>query len=729
MKGRKWRKGERSFLKPIVRMTMKCFCSGEQFRANEMIQSANSQTTRDCSTSKWSSQNGEDERRFDNCSIEEAESSLREGVCLNYEEARALLGRLEYQRGNIEAALRVFDGIDFSALAPKIKMSITRRKGRRKVRSRDDAQPMSLHAVSLLIEAIFLKAKALRDLGRFKEAAQECNIILDTVEPALPEGLCGNHGIDSKLQETVAKAVELLPELWTLAGYPHEAISSYRRALLSHWNLEAETVSRIQKEFAIFLLYGGCEASPPDLRSQMDSSFIPRNNLEEAILLLMILLRKFTLKRVEWDPTVIQHLSFALSVSGQLKSLASQVEELLPGVLDKREQLYTLALCYMGEDDDVTALNLLKMLLKDREEPDCLKALLLASKICGEKSSFAEEGVSFARRALANLNQGCDHMESVASSLLGISLSARARSCFSDSERVSLQCEALEALEKAEKKMRGKDYRVIYNLSLENAEQRKLDAALSYAKQLLRLEAGSNIRGWVLLGRIFSAQKRFLDAEAVINAAIDQTGKWSQGELLRTKAKIQIAQGKMKNAVGTYMQLLAIIQLKTKSFGAGMQFLKGRKNHRSLEIETWYDLAHVYLSMSQWRDAEACLSKLKAISPYSALSCHATGQLYEKRGLSKEAFGAYTKALDVEPAHVPSLVSAAIVLRQLGDQPLSTVRCFLTQALQLDRTNHAAWFNLGLLYEAEGARSAREAAECFHAAALLEETAPVEPFR
>lgn len=84
------------------------------------------------------------------------------------QEARALLGRLEYQRGNIEAALRVFDGIDFSALAPKIKMSITRRKGRRKVRSRDDGQPMSLHAVSLLIEAIFLKAKALRDLGRFK---------------------------------------------------------------------------------------------------------------------------------------------------------------------------------------------------------------------------------------------------------------------------------------------------------------------------------------------------------------------------------------------------------------------------------------------------------------------------------------------------------------------------------------------------------------------------------
>jgi ATP-dependent RNA helicase DHX36 len=40
-----------------------------------------------------------------------------------------------------------------------------------------------------------------------------------------------------------------------------------------------------------------------------------------------------------------------------------------------------------------------------------------------------------------------------------------------------------------------------------------------------------------------------------------------------------------------------------------------------------------------------------------------------------------------------------------------------------------AWFNLGLLYEEEGGRSAAEAAECFQAAALLEETASVEPFR
>jgi len=106
-----------------------------------------------------------------------------------------------------------------------------------------------------------------------------------------------------------------------------------------------------------------------------------------------------------------------------------------------------------------------------------------------------------------------------------------------------------------------------------------------------------------------------------------------------------------------------------------------------------------------------------------------SGKIYEAKGLTKEALGAFFRALDLDPKHVPSLISTATVLQQLGDRPLPSIRCFLTDALQLDRTNHVAWFNLGLLYKEEGGRSVAEAAECFQAAAFLKETAPVEPFR
>ncbi|KAF8388258.1 hypothetical protein HHK36_026924 [Tetracentron sinense] len=710
---------------------MKCLCSGEQLRAEEIVPSSESLATRDYSASGYSSRAGESEQKPDADNIEEAESSLRESGCLNYEEARALLGRLEYQKGNIEASLHVFEGIDIAAVTPKMKLSIARRSNHQRRHSQSDAAPpMSIHAVSLLFEAIFLKAKSLQKLGRFREAAQSCKVILDTVESALPEGLPENFGADCKLQETLNKAVELLPELWKLADSPHEAILSYRWALLHDWNLDMETSAKIQKEFAIFLLYSGSDASPPNLRSQMERSFIPRNNIEEAVLLLLILLRKFLLKRIEWDPSIMDHLCFALSVSGELRALANQVEELLPGIMDRKERYHTLALCYYGEGEDLVALNLLRKLLSSRGKPSCLLDLLLASKICGEKLNYAEEGIGFARKALASLPGGCNQMGSVANCLLGVSLSSRSRSVVSDSERLLRQSEALEALDTAERMMRERDPKVVYHLSLENAEQRKLDIALYYAKQFLKLEAGSNVKGWILLARILSAQKRFVDAETIINAALDQTGKWDQGELLRTKAKLQIAQGQLKNAIKTYTHLLAVIQVQSKSFGAGNKLLKGSGNHdRSLEMETWHDLAYVYISLSQWRDAEVCLSKSKAISPHSASRWYSTGLLYEAKGLHKEALKAFGSALDVEPTHVLSLISTATNLKQLGEQSLAVVRSFLTDALSLDKMNSSAWYNLGLLYKAEGGSSTLEAAECFEAAALLEESVPVEPFR
>ncbi|RVW28811.1 Protein NPGR2 [Vitis vinifera] len=688
MTSKNWMNKRGFSIRGRLRKMMKCICSGEQLRVDEIIPSSESLATRDYSASGYSSRAGDNERKPDTSNIEEAESSLRESVAVmgvteiieipvwgssyhsscdftkidmvpvNFVEARALLGRLEYQKGNIEAALHVFEGIDIAAVTPKMKLSIARRCELHRRRSQSEAiPPMSMHAVSLLIEAIFLKAKSLQALGRFGEAAQSCKVILDTVESALPEGLPENFAADCKLLETLNKAVELLPELWKLAGSPQEAILSYRQALLHNWNLDMETATKIEKEFAIFLLYSGSDASPPNLRSQMEGSFVPRNNIEEAILLLMILLRKFVLKRIAWDPSIIDHLSFALSVSGELRTLAHQVELLLPGIMERKERFSTLALCYHGED----------------------------------------EGTDYAHKALS---------------------------------KILRQYEALEALETAERTMIDRDPNVVFHLSLENAEQRKLDAALHYARQLLKIEAGSSVKGWILLARILSAQKQFEDAECVINAAMDQTGKWDQGELLRTKAKLQIAQGRLKNAIETYTHLLAVLQVRNKNFRVGKQLLKNRANHhRRLEMETWHDLANVYTSLSQWRDAEVCLSKSKAIGSHSASRWHSTGLLYEAKGLHKEALKSFGKALDVEPSHVPSLISTATVLRKLSDQSLPAVRSFLTDALRIDRTNPSAWYNLGLVCKAEMGASAVEATECFEAAAFLQETAPVEPFR
>ncbi|KAJ9565160.1 hypothetical protein OSB04_001126 [Centaurea solstitialis] len=712
-----------------------CLCSGEQSRsrsADEMIPSPESLATKDVhSPNAYSSQvSEEDYRKPDAVSIEEAELSLRESGSLNYEEARALLGRYEFQKGNIEAALHVFEGIDIATVTPKIKLSLTKGGEPRKRRSHNyDIPPLSAHALSLLLEAIYLKSKSLQILGRYKEAAQSCKVILDVVESSLPEGLPENFGTDGKLQETLNKAVELLPMLYQLADSPQEAISSFRRALLHRWNLDEETMAKIGKEFAVFLLYsGGKDAAPPDLRSQLDGSFVPRNNIEEAILLLMILLRKVNLKMIKWDPSVVDHLSFALSVSGGLGALGKQLEELPPAVIDRKERCFLLSLCYYGEGDGLTALNLLKNIYK-HDDPNCMPALLMASKICGENWEFAEEGVDLARRTI-QLANGCDEMVGVAYSLLGVSLSEHSRLGLTESERVDRQSEAVRCLETAGRLTRMVDARVVYRMSLENAEQRKLDVALGLAKQLIRLEGGSRVRSWLLLARILSGRKMFVDAETIVDAALDQSGKWDQGELLRTKGKLQIAKGEVKNAIHTYTQLLAVLQVRNKSFRTQTKSLEaGRKHDKDLELETWHDLAMVYISLSQWDDAEACLSKSEAIDYYSSSRWHIKGLLYEAKGLLKDALKAYENALDIDPAHVQSLVSMALVLRRIGGKSGPEIRSFLTEALRLDRMNSSAWYNLGQFYKDEGPMFIKEAADCFEAATVLEETEPIEPFR
>ncbi|KAI3772962.1 hypothetical protein L6452_04158 [Arctium lappa] len=697
----------------------------------EMIPSSDSQVTQYYSANAYSSQvSGENDTKPDASNIEEAESSLRDSDYLNYEEARVLLGRYEYQKGNIEAALRVFEGIDIAAATPKMKISLSEIGNPPRRRSHYyAAPPFSINTVCLLLEAAYLKSKSLQNFGRYKEAADSCKVVLDIIESSFPVGFPEHLGADHKLHETLRNVIKLLPELWQFADLHQEAILAFRRILLHRWNLDKETMANIQKEFAVFLLYnGGEDGNPPNLRFQMEGSFIPRNNIEEAILLLMILLRKVSLKKIKWDPSIFDHLSYALSISGGLGSLGKQLEELLPGIIDNNERCLLLALCYYGEGDHVSALSLLRNIYEN-DNPNRGFASLLASKIYGENFD-SNEGISTAKRAIHAFKDRCDEMVGVAYSCLGVSLSATSRPAVTDSERVAQQSEALESLETAGRLTRMNDSRILYQLSLENAEQRKLDAALGYAKRLLVLEGGSHLNGWMLLARILSAQKQFRDGEIIVNAALDQTGKWDQGELLRTKAKLQLAQKQVKHAIQTYTRLLAVLQVQHKSFGFQRKNLKvGEKHHRRLELETWNDLATVYISLSQWQDAEACLLKSKAISNYSASTRHTNGLLYEAKGLHKQALKAYKHALDVDPGHVQSLVSIAVVFRKLGGQSGAVARSFLNEAIRVNRMSSSAWYNLGLLLRDEGPMFLKEAADCFEAAAELKETEPIEPFR
>ncbi|GKA82343.1 protein NPG1 [Tanacetum coccineum] len=480
-------------------------------------------------------------------------------------EARALLGRLEYQRGNVKSAFRVFDGIDVQAPIQRLQSNSTE-KIPKKACSHTDSQLSGLHhGANLVLEAIYLKTKSLQKLDRINDAAEECKKVLDGVEKIFPHGI-PDAFVDTRLQETISRVFELLPQLWAEAGHYEETVSSYRRALLTRWNLDNDSCARIQNNFAVFLLYSGFEAGPPTTSTHVEGKYVPKNNFEEAILLLMICMRNFSLGKAKWDPTVVEHLTFALSICSQTPILANQLEEVIPGVIHRVDLWKTLALCCSGIGQSKTALDLLKKGLHKHEKPDDIMSLLLAAKICSEDGLLAAEGIEYAQRALNNCKKRNKHLNGVCLRVLGLCYGKQASVSSSDYERSHLQSEALKSLDEAIS-LEPENSDLVFELAIQYAMQRNLNNALRLAKQYIDVTGGSMLRGWRLLALILSAQQRFSEAEVVTDAALDETVKWDQGPLLRLKAKLRIAQSRHLDAIETYRHLLALVQAQKKSYG------------------------------------------------------------------------------------------------------------------------------------------------------------------
>lgn len=118
------------------------------------------------------------------------------------------------------------------------------------------------------------------------------------------------------------------------------------------------------------------------------------------------------------------------------------------------------------------------------------------------------------------------------------------------------------------------------------------------------------------------------------------------------------------------------------------------------------------------------------ISP-SLLELHAglecAGLLHEAQGQLEEASVCYKNALAVNASHVDSKVKlGALLLQQGGRASLPVARSYVAEALQAEPTHEGAWYQMGLLHKEEDCP--REAANCFQAALMLEESSPVEKF-
>lgn len=102
------------------------------------------------------------------------------------------------------------------------------------------------------------------------------------------------------------------------------------------------------------------------------------------------------------------------------------------------------------------------------------------------------------------------------------------------------------------------------------------------------------------------------------------------------------------------------------------------------------------------------------------------GVLFDGRGQNQEALAATTNAVLLEPNYVPSKISMGSLMLKMGSKALPAARSLVSDALRIEPTNRMAWFYLGLIHKHDGRIG--DAADCFQAASMLEESDPIENF-
>lgn len=80
-----------------------------------------------------------------------------------------MLGRMEYEKGNLQGALELFEGINLGALLMRLRSFASSDKGRGHHKKGKGAKSGTLnnflHSTGILLEAIYLKAKTFQRLG------------------------------------------------------------------------------------------------------------------------------------------------------------------------------------------------------------------------------------------------------------------------------------------------------------------------------------------------------------------------------------------------------------------------------------------------------------------------------------------------------------------------------------------------------------------------------------
>ncbi|XP_016072461.1 PREDICTED: tetratricopeptide repeat protein 7A isoform X1 [Miniopterus natalensis] len=519
-----------------------------------------------------------------------------------------------------------------------------------------------------------------------------------------------------------------------------------------------------------------------------DNLYCPKDNIEEALLLLLIsesmATRDVVLSRTpeqEEDRAVSLRnaaaiydlLSITLGRRGQYVMLSECLERAMKFACGEFHLWYQVALSMVACGKSAYAVSLLRECVKLR--PSDPTVPLMAAKVCIGSLHWLEEAECFAMMVV-NLGEEAGEFLSKGYLALGLTYSLQATDATLKCKQDELHRKALHTLERAQQLAPG-DPQVILYVSLQLALVRQISSAMEQLQEALKL-CRDDANALHLLALLFSAQKHYQLALDVINMAITEYPE--NFNLLFTKVKLEQVLKGPEEALVTCRQMLRLWQTlynfsqlggleKDGSLGEGLTLKKQSGMHLTLpdahdadsgsrrassiaasrleeamsELtmpssvlkqgpmqlwttleQIWLQAAELFMEQQHLKEAGFCIQEAAGLFPTSHSVLYMRGRLAEMKGSLEEAKQLYKEALTVNPDGVRIMHSLGLMLSRLGHKCLA--QKVLRDAVERQSTCHEAWQGLGEVLQAQGQSEA--AIDCFLTALELEASSPVLPF-
>uniref|UniRef100_A0A2K5ZKJ2 Tetratricopeptide repeat protein 7A n=1 Tax=Mandrillus leucophaeus TaxID=9568 RepID=A0A2K5ZKJ2_MANLE len=519
-----------------------------------------------------------------------------------------------------------------------------------------------------------------------------------------------------------------------------------------------------------------------------DNLYCPKDNIEEALLLLLIsesmATRDVVLSRVpeqEEDRAVsLQNaaaiydlLSITLGRRGQYVMLSECLERAMKFAFGEFHLWYQVALSMVACGKSAYAVSLLRECVKLR--PSDPTVPLMAAKVCIGSLHWLEEAERFAMMVIS-LGEEAGEFLPKGYLALGLTYSLQATDATLKSKQDELHRKALQTLERAQQLAPG-DPQVILYVSLQLALVRQISSAMEQLQEALKV-CKDDAHALHLLALLFSAQKHHQHALDVVNMAITEHPE--NFNLMFTKVKLEQALKGPEEALVTCRQMLRLWQTlysfsqlggleKDGSLGEGLTMKKQSGMHLTLpdahdadsgsrrassiaasrleeamsELtmpssvlkqgpmqlwttleQIWLQAAELFMEQKHLKEAGFCIQEAAGLFPTSHSVLYMRGRLAEVKGSLEEAKQLYKEALTVNPDGVRIMHSLGLMLSRLGHKSLA--QKVLRDAVERQSTCHEAWQGLGEVLQAQGQNEA--AVDCFLTALELEASSPVLPF-